>query len=180
LDWLETIIVAISSVATGVIVWYVTSVLSERKLQKSLKVDFSELSGHWEGIHLSRDDSRGGTVFSRHGYDLNVSSDGKIKGTCDELTGNPPYKLEVDGAVRRGEIFLMGKSKTTEETAYTWLYNLYNLEHVPGFHLTYDFEGRPFATYIILSRKRLDEKEYSALLEKDLDKFYIGQKKKSK
>lgn len=178
LDWLEILIVTLSSVATGIVVWYVTTSLSERRLQAHLKVNFSELSGHWEGTHLSRDDSRGGVFISRHGYDLTVGSDGKIKGAYDELSGNPPYKLDLDGAVRRGEIFLMGKSKTTEETSYTWLFNLYNLERVPGFHLTYDFEGRPFASYFILSRKKLDDKEYYTLLEKDLSKFYIYPTKK--
>jgi len=179
-DWFEIGIVALSTVATGVIVWYVTTVLSEKRLQKHLKVNFSELSGHWEGIHLSRDDSRGGIIFSRHSYDLKVSSDGKIKGTCDELSGNPPYKFEIDGAVMRGEIFLMGKSRTTEETSYTWLFNLYNLEQIPGFHLTYDFDGRPYASYLVLSRKKLDDKDYVTLLEKDSNKFYINLARKGK
>lgn len=186
MDWLEAVLVelglvGISSIVTGIIVWYLTTALSEKKLQRHLKVSFSELSGRWEGIHLSRDDSRGGTIISRHTYDLTVSSGGKIKGTREELSaGVTPYKFDVNGAVRRGEIFLMGKSKTTQEPAYTWLYNLYDLEKLPGFHLTYDFDGRPYAAYIVLSRKKLDDKEYFDLLRRDLEKFYIHPMKKSK
>jgi hypothetical protein len=180
MDWLDIAVVTISSVVTGVIVWYVTTALSEKRLQRHLKVSFSELSGHWEGIHLTRDDSRGGIIVSRHDYDLIVSSDGKIKGTCDELSGNPPYKFEIDGAVTRGEIFLMGKRKTTEETSYEWLSNLFSLEKISGFHLGYDFDGKPYASYIVLSRRKLDDKEYFALLEKDLSKFYISPMQKNK
>ena len=172
-------LVGISSIVTGITVWYLSTTLSEKRLQKNLEVSTSKLAGRWEGIHLSRDDSRGGTVISRHTYDLTVSSSGKIKGTREE-SGVTPLKFAVDGAVRPGEIFLMEKSKTTREPAYTWFYNLYNLEKIPGFHLTYDFDGRPYAAYIVLSRKRLEDKEYFDLLGRDLDKFYIHPMKKSK
>ena len=178
MDWLEIVIVALSSIFTGVIVWYFTSLLSEKRL--NLKVNPLELSGHWEGIHLSRDNSRGGTIPSRHHYDLSVNRSGKIKGTYTELSGNPPYQLDVEGVVGRGEIFLIGKNPTTQEPSYTWLFNLYNLDKIPGFHFTYDFDGRPYATFIVLSRKEVDEKEYLALLEKDSERFYIYSVKKSK
>jgi len=56
----------------------------------------------------------------------------------------------------------------------------FSLDKMPGFHFTYDFDGRPYASYIILSRKRLDEEEYFALLEKDLKKFYVHPMKKGK
>ena len=180
MDWLEIVVITLSSVVTGVIVWYVTTNLSEKRLHKQLRVSFSELSGRWEGIHLSRDDSRGGTIISRHTYDLTVSSSGRIKGTREEISGAAPYKFDVNGAVRPGEIFLMEKSKTTQEPAYTWLYNLYNLEKLPGFHLTHDFDGRPYAAYIVLSRKKLDDKEYFDILRRDLEKFYIHPMKKIK
>jgi len=179
MDLIEIMIVTISSVATGLVVWYVTTVLSERRLEKHLKIDASQLSGRWEGIHLSRDDSRGGTIISRHNYDLVVSKDGKIKGACEELSGNPPYKFEVNGAVTPGEIFLIGKGTTAQEPGYTWFFNLYNLDTIPGFHLTYDFNGRPFVSYLVLSRKRVDDREYFALLEKDYHRFYIHPPKKS-
>jgi len=183
MDWLETLIVeiglvGISSTVTGIIVWYLTTNLSEKRLQKHLEVSTSELAGRWEGIHLSRDDSRGGTIISRHTYDLTVSSSGKIKGIREEAGVTYPYKFAVDGAVRPGEIFLMERSKTTREPAYTWFYNLYNLEKLPGFHLTYDFDGRPYVAYLVLSRKRLDDNEYFDLLGRDLEKFYIHPMKK--
>jgi hypothetical protein len=180
MDILEIAIVTLSSVITGLVVWYATTILSEKRLEEHLKVNSSEFSGHWEGIHLSRDDSRGGTIVSRHSYDLVVSKNGKIKGTCDELAGNPPYKSDVNGAVRPGEIFLIGTGKTAQEPAYTWLFNLYSLDKIPGFHFTYDFDNRPYASYMILSRKRLDEEEYFTLLERELKKFYIHPIKKSK
>lgn len=44
----------------------------------------------------------------------------------------------------------------------------------------YDFEGRPYASYLVLSRRKLDDKEYYVLLEKDLNKFYIYPTKENK
>jgi len=173
MDWIEILIVALSSVVTGILVWYVTTAISEKTLQKHLKINFSELAGRWEGIHLTRDDLRGGVIISRHSYDLKVSSSGKIKGICEELAGSPPYKFDIDGAVRYGEIFIMGKGEITQEISYTWFFRLYNLEQLRGFHLGYDFDGKPYASYIVLSRKRLDDEEYFDLLRKDLNSFYI-------
>ena len=180
MDWLEVFIVALSSVVTGVIVWYVTTVLPEKRLQKHIKFDFSKLSGHWEGIHLSRDYSKGGTFISRHSYDLGFSSGGKIKGTYEELGAAHPYTFDVEGVMRSGEIFLMGKSRVTQQASYTLLFNLRNLEKIHGFHLGYDFDGRPFGAYIILSRKRLDDKEYLTESKEHLDRFYVHSIEKSR
>lgn len=172
MDVLEIGIVALTSILTGLIVWYITAVLSEKKLETHFKTNPATLSGHWEGIHLSKDDSRGGILISRHSYELTVNRHGEIKGGYEELSGVPPYKFDVKGRITPGEIFLTAKSKTTEESSVAWFFNLYNLERIAGFKFAHDFDGRPYVSYIVLSRKRLDDNEYLSLLEKDKDMYY--------
>jgi hypothetical protein len=174
MNWLEVIIVALASgVVHGVLVWYITAVLPETRLQKHMKVDTSKLSGHWEGIHLTKGDPTGGTIVSRHSYDLDFSKSGKIKGSYEECGGAQPYTFDIEGGMTTGDFFLLGKSEVTQQTSLSLLFNFRNLEKIHGFHLGYDFEGRPFASYIVLSRKRLDDEEYFAHLKKHLDNFYI-------
>lgn len=155
---------------SALLAWYIQTRASERRFKESIKANPSELSGSWNGVHLTRDDKLGSFVLSRHVYDFDVSSTGEIKGTCEELSASPTYKYGIKGQIRHGGIFLFGEIKTAP--SYTWLYNLFNLDRIPGFIFSYDFDNKPFVSYILLSKRNIEDKEYFDWLRRDSDKFY--------
>jgi hypothetical protein len=133
--------------------------------------EFAKYSGTWEGIHLSKDRS-GATVFSRHHYNIDVTPDGQVRGTCDEVSADPPYKYNVKGEIKSESIFWAGDIQGTP--SYGWFFTLFNQNAIPGFIFSRDFDGREFASIIILSRKRLDDMEYLNYLKEAKKKFYLS------
>jgi len=164
LDLLSEIVALISAIAAGVIVWLLTTKLQETRLQRELGADFSDLAGNWNGVHMSKT-PEGQSVLSRHSYAIKVSSSGRVKGVCSELSVDPPYQYAISGAVRNGGIFLVGDIRTTP--SYTWLFNLFDQDAIRGFIFSQDFEGKPFACFIMLSRNKIRDEDHFAALEQE-------------
>ena len=162
----------ITGVIGGILTWLFTKILERQNIFGS-KSDFRGFSGVWYGTHLTADPKTGCVTQRNHEYKLNVTRSGIIKGTSKDLITSPPTNWIV-----RGNVFEGGLALISQETSRTDLYSteLYSFKvfafdpRIENASLTGTLNGwnyydrSKFVATIILSRMRIDEKEFTQAL----------------
>ena len=125
--------------------------------------DYSGLTGHWYGVHVTKHPTTGLPTLSRHEYDLKVTKNGKITGTLRDDLMKPSKEWIVRGNAFPGGMALIDQHSDRP--------NLYGVEfyrdHIgdpsilQGVVTSFDFRANGhFASIIILSRSVISDEDF--------------------